>query len=184
MEKKDKSVDFSFFFSYHIIIIIYGIGIIIMSYKKILINAKNILKGEIYDISLLSNASAFINEVIKDINWVGFYLLIDNQLVLGPFNGKVACSTISLDRGVCGYSVSNNKVVVVDDVHTWDGHIACDENSRSEVVIPIIVDQKIIGCFDCDSPLLGRFNQDLVDFLIEFNKVIEKYLSDCKILLK
>lgn len=111
-------------------------------------------------IAALSNVTACLNENLESINWVGFYFVENNELVLGPFQGKVACTHIQLGRGVCGTCVTTQQTQLVPNVHDFPGHIACDSASESELVIPIIVDECIIGVLDIDSPLLNRFHQE------------------------
>ena len=108
-------------------------------------------------IALFSNASALLWENIKDINWAGFYLIEGGSLMLGPFQGKLACFRIEIGKGVCGTAVAQKRSLVVEDVHKFDGHIACDSNSNSEIVIPLWKGDKIIGVLDIDSPLFNRF---------------------------
>jgi len=122
---------------------------------------KALLEDETYVLSNLSNACALLNLALKDINWVGFYLLHNNELLLGPFQGKPACIHIQIGKGVCGSAVSEEKTQLVQDVHTFPGHIACDSASRSEIVIPIRSGNQIVGVLDIDSPSTGRF--DLAD---------------------
>ena len=111
-----------------------------------------------YDITTLSNSSALFNMYLEDINWVGFYLLKDNQLILGPFQGKVACTNIKIGRGVCGTCIQEEKTILVPNVHEFKGHIACDSASNSEICIPIYANNKLYGLLDIDSPILNRFN--------------------------
>ena len=111
-----------------------------------------------YDITTLSNASALLNMYLEDINWVGFYLLKNNQLILGPFQGKVACTNIKIGRGVCGTCIQDEKTILVPNVHEFKGHIACDSASNSEICIPIYANNKLYGLLDIDSPILNRFN--------------------------
>ncbi len=111
-----------------------------------------------YNITTLSNASALLNMYLEDINWVGFYLLKDNQLILGPFQGKVACTNIKIGRGVCGTCIQEEKTILVPNVHEFKGHIACDSASNSEICIPIYANNKLYGLLDIDSPSLNRFN--------------------------
>ncbi len=117
----------------------------------------DILAEENDFIAKLANISAFLNEEIKDINWVGFYLLKDDKLILGPFQGKVACSSIDLGQGVCGSAALKRQTVIVDDVHQFAGHIACDSRSNSEIVVPIIKEDQLIGVIDVDSISFNRF---------------------------
>lgn len=147
-------------------------------YNELLTVYESLTNSEVNKISLLANTSAFINEYIDKINWVGFYLNINNKLFLGPFQGKVACSVIDFGKGVCGSSFESMKTIVVDDVSIYPNHIYCDSNSKSEVVIPIIVNNHVYGVLDLDSPILNRFDNDLVTFLenivtILTNKLIE-----------
>ena len=128
-------------------------------------------------ISDLSNTSAFLNEYLSDINWVGFYLLAsDQKLYLGPFQGKVACTIIPLTKGVCGFAATNREITMVPDVHQFDGHIACDSRSKSEIVIPLVKGGKLLGVLDVDSPSLNRFsNTEENEFL---KKVVELLLEN------
>jgi GAF domain-containing protein len=128
-------------------------------------------------ISLLSNASAFLNDSFDRINWVGFYLFDGTNLTVGPFQGKVACSLIPLGKGVCGEAALHNKVMVVKDVHEHPNHITCDENSQSEVVVPIYVKGKLFGVLDVDSPVIDRFDEDTTNFFIEFVKLLVKTID-------
>ncbi|CAG20327.1 conserved hypothetical protein [Photobacterium profundum SS9] len=127
-------------------------------------------------IANISNISALLNMELEDINWVGFYLLKGDQLVLGPFQGKVACVRIPVGRGVCGTAISENKVQRVSDVHAFPGHIACDAVSNSEIVIPLTVKGELIGVLDIDSPSLSRFDQNDEDGLVSFVKELQKSL--------
>lgn len=123
----------------------------------------------------LANTTAFLNDYLPDINWVGFYLLAeDNCLYLGPFQGKVACTTIPLNKGVCGHAATIKKSVVVDDVHQFPGHIACDSRSNSELVIPLIQNGKLLGVLDIDSPTHARFNNPVEILMLE--KIVEVLL--------
>lgn len=136
-----------------------------------------LIKDEDDIIANLSNVSALLMMEIPDINWVGFYRLIDGELVLGPFQGKVACIRIPLNKGVCGAAVTNKKTMVVNDVHKFANHIACDLASNSEIVIPLFhKDQSVYGVLDIDSPLYNRFDDKLVYALEEVAKQIEEKL--------
>ena len=118
----------------------------------------SLIEDESNLIAILSNASALINDNMDKINWVGFYLIEENELILGPFQGHPACVHIQIGKGVCGTAVSTNETQVVKDVHQFPGHIACDANSNSEIVVPIHKDGKIIGVLDIDAPIKNRFN--------------------------
>ena len=123
-------------------------------------------------ITNLSNASALLNEM-DNINWCGFYLMGEDGLYLGPFQGDVACTTILLDRGVCGYAARNKKTVVVPNVNEFPGHIACSSLSKSEIVVPIIKNDIVKAVIDIDSPIFDRFNEEDAQYLEEFAKVLE-----------
>ena len=119
---------------------------------------KEIIDKELPLVSNLSNVSAVLNQ-LDNINWCGFYLLSGNRLFLGPFQGEVACTIIPLDKGVCGYAASNKKTVIVDDVNTFKGHIACSSLSKSEIVVPIIKDNEVKAVIDIDAPICNRFKE-------------------------
>ncbi|KMK77834.1 GAF domain-containing protein [Alkalihalobacillus pseudalcaliphilus] len=136
-----------------------------------------LLSGESDFISHLANTSALLNHFLEDINWVGFYLLKENMLVLGPFQGLPACVQIPTGRGVCGSAVQEGKTLLVDDVHQFPGHIACDAASRSEIVIPIKVNDLVIGVLDIDSPSLARFSKEEQSLLELFVHTLEKHLA-------
>ncbi|WOT03786.1 GAF domain-containing protein [Shewanella youngdeokensis] len=118
-----------------------------------------LLTGEDDLVSALANFSALLNDNLTDLNWVGFYLVKNNQLVLGPFQGKVACSRIAIGKGVCGTAVEKNQTQRIADVHQFEGHIACDSASNSELVIPFRREGVVIGVLDIDSPSLARFDE-------------------------
>lgn len=119
-----------------------------------------VLHGERDWIANLSQMSALLMQTLPDLNWAGFYLLKDGGLVLGPFQGKVACVRIALGKGVCGTAATQRSTVVVPNVHDFPGHIACDSASNSEVVVPLIVGEHLLGVLDLDSPMLGRFDAE------------------------
>lgn len=110
-------------------------------------------------VSALSNAAALLREALPDINWAGFYLLKDDVLHLGPFQGKTACVLIPVGRGVCGTAVAERRLQLVPDVEKFPGHIACDSASRSEIVVPLMVHDAIVGVMDIDAPVQGRFDE-------------------------
>lgn len=122
----------------------------------------------------LANASALLWQMLPDLNWVGFYLIEDGALYLGPFQGKTACIRISLGQGVCGTAAQKDQVLRVDDVHQFEGHIACDSASNSEIVLPIHDGNDVIAVLDIDSPLVGRFSEEDEEGLKEVVKVLEK----------
>ena len=125
-------------------------------------------------IPVLSNASALIKENLEDLNWAGFYLMDKGSLLLGPFQGKVACIRIEPGKGVCGTSAKEDKTYLVPNVHEFAGHIACDSASNSEIVVPIHKDGQVIGVLDIDSPSLGRFTEEDRIGLEHFVKVLEE----------
>lgn len=127
-------------------------------------------------ISKLGNISSICYEEIENLNWVGFYIYnVDvNALVLGPFQGKKATSVIKTEDGVCGHSFTNDEVTVVDDVHNFCGHIACDINSNSELVIPLHKEGKVVGVMDIDSPIKARFDETTKEMLVEVAKYVEE----------
>lgn len=134
------------------------------------------LDGETDLIANLSNASALLNENLAQINWVGFYLMKDGALILGPFQGKPACVHIEVGKGVCGTAVAENQTQRVADVHAFPGHIACDANSQSEIVIPIHKDGEVIGVLDIDAPIPSRFTEADEAGLEDVVKVLEAHL--------
>lgn len=135
-----------------------------------------LLEGEPNRIANLSNASALLNQFLERINWVGFYLMEDGELVLGPFQGLPACVRIAVGKGVCGTAVSDKKTMLVKDVHAFPGHIACDAASRSEIVVPMVKDGEVIGVLDIDSPELSRFSEDDQEGLEHFTSILMKHL--------
>ena len=121
----------------------------------------------------LANAAALLYYNLPDINWSGFYLMKSGELVLGPFQGKTACTRIALNRGVCGAAASQKKTTLVKDVHAFPGHIACDAASRSEIVIPLIADGKVWGVLDIDSPSIARFDEEDQKGLETFSQILK-----------
>jgi GAF domain-containing protein len=119
-----------------------------------------VLHGELDWTANLAQTSALLMQTLPDLNWAGFYLLKDGELVLGPFQGKVACVRIALGRGVCGTAAARRESVVVPDVHAFPGHIACDSASNSEVVVPLLHQGRLHGVLDLDSPRTGRFTDE------------------------
>ncbi|WP_226528505.1 GAF domain-containing protein [Metabacillus niabensis] len=137
---------------------------------------KALVEGEEDIIANLSNASALLNQFLEDINWVGFYLLKEGQLVLGPFQGLPACVRIPLGRGVCGTAAEKKETLRIADVHQFPGHIACDAASNSEIVIPLVSNGKVIGVLDIDSPSKNRFNEQDQTFLEEFVDMLMEHV--------
>lgn len=137
----------------------------------------SLIEDETNLIAILSNTSALLNDNLDQINWVGFYLIENNELILGPFQSHPACVHISIGKGVCGTAVANNQTQLVDDVNTFPGHIACDANSKSEIVVPIHVDNEIIGVLDIDAPITQRFSKGDQQGLEEIVSILEHQLS-------
>lgn len=137
-----------------------------------------LLEGERDVTANLANASALLNETLEDLNWVGFYLRRGEELVLGPFQGRVACIRIPLGRGVCGTAAALDEIQLVPDVHQFPGHIACDGASNSEIVIPLHAGGRVIGVLDIDSPLFSRFSPEDRLGLEQFAAALEKNLWD------
>lgn len=121
---------------------------------------RSLLAGQQDMIANAANLAALLFHELEDVNWVGFYFLKDGQLIVGPFQGRPACASIPLGSGVCGTAAVTQQIQRVRDVHEFDGHIACDVNSRSEIVIPLIRNGKVLGVLDLDSPSPGRFKAD------------------------
>ena len=128
-------------------------------------------------ITALANAAAFIWATLDNINWAGFYLFDGEQLVLGPFMGKPACTVIALGKGVCGTAASNRETIVVDDVHEFPGHIACDGASESEIVVPLIAGGRLIGVLDIDAPIKSRFDAETAAGVQQLAQVVAAKLS-------
>ncbi|QND49823.1 GAF domain-containing protein [Rhizobium lusitanum] len=130
-------------------------------YRELAGQLQALLDGEADPIANAANTSALIFQMLPDLNWAGFYFLqSDEELVLGPFQGKPACVRIAVGRGVCGTAIEKEQSIVVEDVHAFPGHIACDAASRSELVVPLFRDGLVFGVIDLDSPLPGRFDKD------------------------
>lgn len=127
-------------------------------YSSLAAELTGLLAGEPDFIANAANTSALLFDTLPDINWAGFYFLRQGELVVGPFQGKPACVRISLGKGVCGTAAANRKTIVVRDVHEFPGHIACDAASQSEIVVPLLRNDVLLGVLDIDSPSVGRFD--------------------------
>ena len=148
-----------------------------MNYETLIKQINAITENVEDEISNFSNISAVLNEFIEDINWVGFYFLKNGHLVLGPFQGKVACTTIEIGRGVCGAAVKNDEILLVKNVHEFPEHIACDSRSNSEIVLPIHKNNAIYGVLDIDSTTIDRFSDEDKNGLKLVVQAIEKILK-------
>ncbi len=131
-----------------------------VAYRELHSQLASLFAGERNALANTANMSALLYEALPDVNWVGFYFLQGRELVLGPFQGKVACVRIAMGSGVCGTAAERRETLIVEDVHAFPGHIACDAASRSEIVLPLIQDGRLLGVLDLDSPELARFDRE------------------------
>jgi GAF domain-containing protein len=129
-------------------------------YRQLADQLRALLADESDMIANAANIAALIYQTLPDVNWAGFYFFKGDELVLGPFQGKPACVRIPLGKGVCGTAAAERKTLVITDVHKFPGHIACDSASNSEIVVPLIKNNKLLGVLDVDSPILGRFDEE------------------------
>ena len=146
-------------------------------YNLIKEQIKGFAETDSWFLPLLSNAAAVLYQSLPNINWAGFYLIHEGKLVLGPFQGNPACIHIAIGRGVCGTAVQEKKILRVDDVHQFPGHIACDSASRSEIVLPLEKEGEIFGVLDIDSPILRRFSKEDETGLKEITEIIQKMIE-------
>lgn len=145
-------------------------------YELVIKQLRALLEGESNTIANLANASALLNQFLNEVNWVGFYLMEDGELVLGPFQGLPACVRIPLGKGVCGTAAQNQRTERIEDVHAFPGHIACDAASQSEIVVPMVKYGKLLGVLDIDSPIKNRFDEIDQQYLEEFVKELISFL--------
>jgi len=146
-------------------------------YKYMLILIEGQCSTEKNSLANLSNASAIIKACLDKLNWAGFYIMRGDELVLGPFQGMPACNRIKLGNGVCGSAAALKKVQRIDNVHNFSGHIACDFATNSEIVIPIIKENKVYAVLDLDSPEFNRFTELEEKYLIKFVEKLNKYIN-------
>ena len=130
------------------------------SYASLVAQVSAVLEGERDWLANLAQFAALVHQSVPDLNWAGFYMARGQELVLGPFQGKVACVRIPFTRGVCGACASSRQIQRVEDVHAFPGHIACDSASNSELVLPVVVGDRLVAVFDLDSPLIARFDAE------------------------
>ena len=149
-------------------------------YKTAAMQLQSLIEDNEYEITALSNAAALIWELLDEINWAGFYLMRDGILILGPFQGKVACTRIPVGKGVCGTAVAQDCVQLVKNVHEFPGHIACDSASNSEIVLPLHRNGAVYGVLDIDSPVLARFTEEDRQGLGMLADVLEQNLEKMK----
>ncbi|MDQ6653584.1 MAG: GAF domain-containing protein [Acidobacteriota bacterium] len=140
-------------------------------YDEIAEQLRSLLEGERDFTANAANFASLIFHSLPDLNWAGFYLHKNDELVLGPFQGKPACVRIEIGKGVCGTAAQQRQTILVDNVHEFPGHIACDSESNSEIVIPLINNEQLIGVLDLDSPVFGRFKDDDASGLNELAQI-------------
>ncbi|WP_019674361.1 GAF domain-containing protein [Arsukibacterium perlucidum] len=146
-------------------------------YHLLLQQAQALIADEPDVIANMANLSALLYNSLPDLNWAGFYIIREGELVLGPFQGQVACVRIPIGKGVCGTAVASGEVQLVTDVHQFAGHIACDAASNSEIVVPVRCNDEIIAVLDIDSPQLARFDEIDQQHLVTLVKLLEKRLA-------
>ena len=149
----------------------------ISDYKILVAQLEALSESSRNYLPLLSNASALIYDNLKDLNWAGFYLVKNGALLLGPFQGKVACVNIEKGKGVCGTAYEKDETQLVKNVHEFPGHIACDSASNSEIVVPIHFNNEVVGVLDIDSPLLSRFDEEDKEGLEAFVRKLEELIE-------
>lgn len=145
-------------------------------YKQLNSYLAGLLKEEGYWLAALSNAAALLYTLLPDINWAGFYLHREGELMLGPFQGKPACTRIALGKGVCGTAAATRQTQLVEDVELFPGHIVCDPLSRSEIVVPIVKGDRLVGVLDIDSPYRARFDRQDAQGLSGFIEILNQYI--------
>ena len=149
-------------------------------YANLQLQLRSLLEGERDFIANAANLSALLYHSLPDLNWAGFYLHKGGELVLGPFQGQPACVRIAIGKGVCGTAAEQRQTVLVDNVHEFPGHIACDSASNSEIVVPLIVNDELIGVLDLDSPSLARFDDEDARGLNELTEIFIQGSSEFK----
>jgi L-methionine (R)-S-oxide reductase len=147
-----------------------------MMYRDLASALGGLVAGEPDPIANMANASALIFETLPDVNWVGFYRNVGDELVLGPFQGRPACFRIKFGDGVCGVAAETRRVQRVEDVHAFSGHIACDSASNSEIVVPLVRDGELIGLLDLDSPTTGRFSEEDEAGCVRLGEILSRVL--------
>ena len=150
------------------------------NYEIMIEQLEGLCQSPEYLITLLSNTSALLKQSMEDLNWAGYYIMKDGKLILGPFQGLVACEKIEVGKGVCGTSVKERKTILVKNVHEFPGHIACDSASTSEIVVPIIIDDEVWGVLDIDSPSLNRFDETDQKYLEQAVEIITNAIKSVR----
>ena len=149
--------------------------------KNLLVSQlESLISNDKYEVTSLSNMSAFIYHSLPNVSWAGFYLVKEGKLILGPFQGKIACTEIAFGKGVCGTTATKKETIVVKDVHKFPGHIACDSASNSEIVVPIFKNGELYGVLDLDSTQLERFGDEDKILLESLVHILEKKLLELK----
>lgn len=150
------------------------------NYEIMIEQLEGLCQSPEYLVTLLSNTSALLKQSMEDLNWAGYYIMKDGKLILGPFQGLVACEKIEVGKGVCGTAVEQRKTILVKNVHEFPGHIACDSASNSEIVVPIIINDEVWGVLDIDSPSLNRFDETDQKYLEKAVEIITSAISTLK----
>lgn len=150
------------------------------NYEIMIEQLEGLCQSPEYLITLLSNTSALLKQSMEDLNWAGYYIMKDGKLILGPFQGLVACEKIEVGKGVCGTAVKERKTILVKNVHEFPGHIACDSASNSEIVVPIIIDDEVWGVLDIDSPSLNRFDETDQKYLEQAVEIITNAIKSVR----
>jgi GAF domain-containing protein len=145
-------------------------------YRDLASALESLISGEPDPIANMANASALIFETLPDVNWVGFYRNVGDELIVGPFQGRPACIRIPFGSGVCGAAAATRQVQRIEDVHAFPGHIACDSASNSEIVVPLIRDGDLIGVLDIDSPKTGRFSEEDESGVVKLGEILSRIL--------
>ena len=145
-------------------------------YRDLASALEGLIAGESDSIANMANASALIFETLPDVNWVGFYRNVGDELVLGPFQGRPACIRMTFDQGVCGAAAKTRQVQRVDDVHAFPGHIACDSASNSEIVVPLVRDGELLAVLDIDSPKHARFTEEDEAGVVKLGEILSRVL--------
>ena len=149
-------------------------------YANLQLQLRSLLEGERDFIANAANFSSLLYHSLPDLNWVGFYLQKGDELVLGPFQGQPACVRIAIGKGVCGTAAEQRQTILVGDVHEFPGHIACDSASNSEIVVPLILNEQLIGVLDLDSPSFARFDDEDARGLNELAEILVQGSEDLK----
>jgi L-methionine (R)-S-oxide reductase len=149
-------------------------------YAQLAAQLRSLIEGERDFIANAANFASLLYHSLFGVNWAGFYLLKEGELVLGPFQGLPACLRIAMGKGVCGTAAEQRQTILVDNVHEFPGHIACDSASNSEIVVPLIAKEKLIGVLDLDSPLFARFDEEDARGLNELAEIFIQGSSDLK----